>query len=366
MTTPSSPKTIQKAKSEMEKSRSKVTSCETEITNIKAVLRELGSTFEEQKELNSIKILAIKANFLDKIQPNFKIQLSCPTEPKSLIGIYNNKANDNNTVAEFKGVDVTTAKVTFSIEEDSKVLYSSISYDLKPLCEFNVLKDVKEKINELEVMFMPEEKGIKKEDQANNDIKKIYNEERQEKKKDEEANDNGKKIETKVMAINNFKDVVKNDETRDKNNDSEKKEYNDSKLLTPSKTIHATFQIEYYPSRKDKSDILYDMLNNVSSRKATAIDELRKSASLYNKLDKKQFKEEKVIQPGFLKINPKKKPGALSKLKNSFICLYNITVSERSLLRSVLIPCLKNYVIFFGSVWWLHYYGQYLVLPPPV
>merc|ERR1712032_1624536 len=171
-----------------------------------------------------------------------------------------------------------------------------------------------------EVMFMPEEKGIKKEDQANNDKKNVYNEERQEKTKDEEANDNGKEVETKVMAINNLKDVVKNDETIDKNNDSEKKEHNDSKLVTPSKTIHATFQIEYYPSRKDKSDILYDMLNNVSSRKATAIDELRKSASLYNKLDKKQFKEEKVIQPGFLKINPKKKPGALSKLKNSFIC----------------------------------------------
>merc|ERR1712176_1162465 len=35
------------------------------------------------------------------------------------------------------------------------------------------------------------------------------------------------------------------------------------------------FDIIYHPSTKDKIDILYDMLNDVSSRKATAIDELR-------------------------------------------------------------------------------------------
>merc|ERR1712176_1259567 len=43
-------------------------------------------------------------------------------------------------------------------------------------------------------------------------------------------------------------------------------------VLTP--IFSAIFLIEYHPSVKDKRDILYDMLNDVSARKATAIDEL--------------------------------------------------------------------------------------------
>lgn len=154
---------------------------------------------------------------------------------------------------------------------------------------------------------------------------------------------------------------------------TESKEY---QVLAPICSI--SFRIEYNPSVKDERDTLYDMLNDVSTRKAAAIDELRKSASVFNRvkmqsadsitspsIDKKHTSEGNALKPGFL-IQGKKNIGMFTKISTVLMSLYNHTISHDSLLRSFLIPMMKNYFIFLGAVALMHYQGQKLALPSPV
>ena len=134
-------------------------------------------------------------------------------------------------------------------------------------------------------------------------------------------------------------------------------------IETPVCTV--TLKIEFEPSKKDQKDELYDLLNKVSKRKAAAIDKLRKSAAAVSRLaaqDSPSKGDDKAgasqaVKPGFLN-KEKKEPGFFKRL-------YERTIGPNSLFM-MLAPIAKNYVIFFGTVAFMHFQGQQLALPPPV
>jgi len=141
-------------------------------------------------------------------------------------------------------------------------------------------------------------------------------------------------------------------------------------IETPVCTV--TLKVEFEPSKKDQKDELYDMLNKASKKKATAIDKLRKSAAAVSRLSKDETtstsrgssapsgtSRSPAVKAGFLNKKEKKaEPGALRRL-------YERTIGPNSLLRMVF-PVAKNYIVFFGTVLFMHYQGQQLALPPPV
>ena len=133
-----------------------------------------------------------------------------------------------------------------------------------------------------------------------------------------------------------------------------------SAVLTPVCTV--TVMAEFEPSNKDKKDGLYDLLNKASKRKATAIDLLRKSAAAVSRLSKdsltKSDPRPKAVNAGFLNKNSKKEVGVLKKM-------YERTIGPNSFFRMVA-PVAKNYVIFFGTAFLMHFRGQDLALPPPM
>ena len=145
---------------------------------------------------------------------------------------------------------------------------------------------------------------------------------------------------------------------------SPKKEADAAPVIeTPVCTV--TLKIEFEPSKKDQKDELYDLLNKVSKRKAAAIDKLRKSAAAVSRLaaqDSPSKGDDKAgasraVKPGFLN-KEKKEAGFLKRL-------YERTIGPNSLFM-MLAPIAKNYVIFFGTVAFMHFQGQQLALPPPV
>ena len=133
-------------------------------------------------------------------------------------------------------------------------------------------------------------------------------------------------------------------------------------IETPVCTV--TLKIEFEPSKKDQKDGLYDLLNRASKRKAAAIDKLRKSAAAVSRLSAQESPSKgsdqassRAVKPGFL--NKEKKEAGFFKR------LYERTVGPNSLFM-MLAPVAKNYVIFFGTVVFMHFQGQQLALPPPV
>jgi hypothetical protein len=125
-----------------------------------------------------------------------------------------------------------------------------------------------------------------------------------------------------------------------------------------------TLRIEFEPSRKDRKDGLYDLLNKVSKRKAAAIDRLRKSAAAVSRLSAQDSPSKEGDKAGSRAV----KPGFLNKEKKEagfFKRLYERTIGPNSLF-VMIAPIAKNYVIFFGTVAFMHFQGQQLALPPPV
>lgn len=384
---------LEEAKNEMESARLCVSKCEKEISTIKESLRILGNSLEDKMDdSNSLEIAVLKVmNLPEFSKPGFVIQLSSPIESKLLSGLYD-VSRGNECKSVFKGVDINTATLTFSAKDEDIPLGCSIAYEVKPLCEFDVLGDMKKQVKELEVSFLPDGKKFEnKIYDRDNDSKHIelsdVDTNNDEKKSTNKSDHN---IRSKSMDIN----IVENNDEMEKMTESSEKDKGESlsdarisvsptnvmcdskEVLTP--IFSAIFLIEYHPSVKDKRDILYDMLNDVSVRKATAIDELRKSASVVNRLktdcgnstnassvNKKDINGGNVIKPGFL-MKGNKKITMTTKVKSMLMFLYNQTLSQNSFLRSLFIPVMKNYFLFFGSVLLMHYQGHKLALPPPV
>jgi hypothetical protein len=126
----------------------------------------------------------------------------------------------------------------------------------------------------------------------------------------------------------------------------------------------ATLKVTYKPSPKDQREALYEILNQTSQRKATALENLRKitmsreSSTSPNKAAGTVAKP--VVKPGFLN-KKSKEPTRLQKL-------YDRTIGPNSMLVRGFGMALstRNYIIFFGAVAAFHFKGQLLSLPPPV
>jgi hypothetical protein len=129
--------------------------------------------------------------------------------------------------------------------------------------------------------------------------------------------------------------------------------------------------LEYTPSLNERRDALYNKLNEVSKRKAAAIEALRKSAAAVNRARAEQgissdnAEKSTAVKAGFLKKH--KASGSDEKhtpppfLKR----VYEKTFGPQSMLW-VIGPIAKNYVIFFAVSVFFHCKGDLLALPPPV
>jgi len=128
-------------------------------------------------------------------------------------------------------------------------------------------------------------------------------------------------------------------------------------------------RVEFEPSTKDLQEAISDKLNEASKKKALAINRLRQSAAAVSRSAKASdstaadsSSSGAAVKSGFLN---KKTADTKKKEPNFMVRWYEKTLGPNSLMRTVG-PIMKNYVIFFAAVIYMHYRGQDLALPPPV
>ena len=135
-----------------------------------------------------------------------------------------------------------------------------------------------------------------------------------------------------------------------------------------------TLKFVYTPSKKDRREELYELLNQCSQRKSAAVEKLRQSAVAASRQQMAMSASESgggggqelarassqkaAVRAGFLNSKPKKEPSKLFQLYQKYL-------GPQSLLRAIL-PIAQNYVIFGSFVVFMHLKGQLLALPAPV
>jgi len=138
-------------------------------------------------------------------------------------------------------------------------------------------------------------------------------------------------------------------------------------VLLPTCSID--IRVEFNPSPRDEKDALYDLLNKASKKKAKAIDRLRKAAAAMNQAkataatSSTMVTKSDAVKSGFL--NRSTKSSLAKKEPMVLVRWYRKVLGPQSLLR-VVFPLAKNYLLFFGGVFVMHYQGYQLALPPPV
>lgn len=141
-------------------------------------------------------------------------------------------------------------------------------------------------------------------------------------------------------------------------------------LLLPTCTID--IHIEFNPSTKDEKNGLSDLLENASTKKAQAINRLRKAAEAINRVKQSTSetastsmvtKPAGAVKSGFL--NRPNKPSSTKKEPWRMVRWYMRVLGPQSLVR-VAFPVAKNYLMFIGGLFLMHYQGYQLALPPPV
>lgn len=122
-------------------------------------------------------------------------------------------------------------------------------------------------------------------------------------------------------------------------------------------------RICYIPSKKDRREELYEVLNKTTQRKAQAVEKLRRAAVSAARSGPSspsamttRSAASPAVKSGFL--NKKKEPSKI-------MAFYDKHLGPNSILRRVM-PIAKNYVIFFTFATFMHFKGQLLSLPPPV
>jgi len=171
--------------------------------------------------------------------------------------------------------------------------------------------------------------------------------------------------------------------------DEEEKEQESSKLqpstTTPTPTTTTTtsrstsaliptctidIRVEFNSSPSGVKDALYDLLNKASRKKAEAIGRLRKAAEEMNRSKPTSdttstamvTKPETAVKKGFLN-----KTASTSTKKEPMVLVrwYRKYLGPESFAR-VAFPVAKNYLLFFGGLFVMHFQGHQLALPPPV
>eukprot|EP00557_Chaetoceros_sp_GSL56_P009491 CAMPEP_0176490102 /NCGR_PEP_ID=MMETSP0200_2-20121128/7683_1 /TAXON_ID=947934 /ORGANISM="Chaetoceros sp., Strain GSL56" /LENGTH=421 /DNA_ID=CAMNT_0017887369 /DNA_START=60 /DNA_END=1325 /DNA_ORIENTATION=- len=417
---------LDKIKMEVEAARFEVVQAEKEISTVRLALRNLASATaaatastpqdsqetqtqqqqagneEEEENANSLLLSVTKITGLPEgAEPILRIQLSSPIEEQVITKLSDPLDDDDSSsqgyYAKFRGVDTSVATLLVKAWDKDIPLGSSALYDVKPLCEVDVLGGILKKVTHLEVAIVPdsmEEHDIGGGDDVVVDDEDVVDDvEEQEEfqdaksqapseqgkddgdvdaeekgKDDEEKEENTEQATTPESATEEQAETSPDDEkkTNTVDNDSNKK----VPLLLPTCTVH--FRVEYNSSIQEQKDELYKLLDKASKKKAVAVDQLRKSASALNRASNSPGdgaagvvakKQEKAIKPGFLK----KSAGSDAAVKKEFFLKrwYRNTLGPDSLLRNVF-PIVKNYILFFGGVALMHFQGQQLALPPPV
>ena len=337
------------AADKMEISRLEVMECEKEIQSIKNSLKSLniGSVEGEGGSLNTLKVAVHKLKFADdnsSVGCIFKVHLSSPIEERSIVKIHDplDPAADG-SFALFKSVETSNALLTievFSGAEEEK-LGVSAAHDLQHLLEAVKHSGGDGKQSVVVDFAIVSENNV---DESGVD-------------EDEEGTDEGK-----AKADDKTEDGAEKDNAKDIKpaQDSYNEEVKDSKLQLPVCTL--SVHLEYTPSINDKRDALYDKLNEVSKRKAAAIESLRASATAVNRAKMADTDDRKntVVKSGFLN-----KSKAATTPPPFWRRWYEKTIGANSMVW-VVGPIAKNYVVFFAVSAFLHYKGELLALPPPV
>jgi len=327
-------------KSALEKSRLEVMECEKEIQSIKSALKSITSGGGGNNSLN-VSVHKIIASGEDSTAPStFKVHLSSPIEERTITQLFDPlDPTAEGGIVTFEQLETSNALLTieaFSNDGEDDVLVkigTSATHDLLPLCQ-----DID--VNGEKISSTVEIAIVSESSEESSGKPALENKESDE-----------------------WEDAVDEEKGDDAGETTDAAPTKDTKLQLPLCTL--SVQLEYTPSSNEKRDSLYEKLNEVSKRKAAAIEKLRQSAAAVNRVKMAESDEGKgkggnVVKAGFLN---KSKPEA--KAKPFWKRWYEKTIGPQSMLW-VVGPIAKNYIIFIGCSVFFHYKGDLLALPPPV
>lgn len=341
-------------KSALEASRLDVMDCEKEIQSIKSALKSLTSGSGVESSMNSLQVSVHKIDAINGedtkksvFHPStFKVHLSSPIEERTITQLFDPlDPTAEGGIVKFERLETSNALLTieaFCNNGDDDILVkvgTSAAHDLLPLCQdLDVNGDKISSTVEIAIVSESVESSAKPslESKESDEWEDAVDEE-----KDEGAGA------TKEGVVNS----------------EESKTTSSAKLQLPLCIL--SVQLEYTPSANDKRDSLYEKLNEVSKRKAAAIEKLRRSAAAVNRAktaesDDGKGKGGNLVKAGFLnKSRPDTKAVPVWKR------WYEKTIGPQSFLW-IFGPIAKNYVIFIGCSVFFHLKGDLLALPPPV
>jgi hypothetical protein len=381
----------------MESSRLEVMQCEKEITSIKESLRALNieaNAASGNVSVNSLKVSIHKVSSTEEGGPtSFKIHLSSPIESHDIGKVHDPLDPDaEGSFANFTSVETSNALVTIEAFVGEEKIGVSAAHDLLPLVEgmkaggdgsksctvdFAIVAEDGEHVGDVDATEDNNgEDAGEKEPAADSSEAAADNVESEDTASGEETEAaTGKEEEGETEKSDEPADES-NDETFEDAKEEPEETADDTKpaqdasnegvaeqkIQVPVCTL--SVHLEYTPSLDYKRDELYDQLNEVSKRKAAAIESLRKSASAVNraKMEEAEDKKSTVVKSGFLN---KSKPAAVKTPPPFWKRWYDKTIGPKSMLW-VVGPVAKNYVIFFGVTTFFYYKGDLLALPPPV
>ncbi len=260
----------------------------------------------------------------DSAKPIIHLQLSSPIEEGTLSQLFDPLNNDpapEGSIVSFQGVETSNATLTISAKDMDIPLGSSTPHDLATICGINPMEVKDEYVTELPVAIVAESESSG------------------EALATAESTEESKSDSTPATVM--------------------------VEPIVPLCTI--TLKITYKPSPKDQREELYEILNKTSQRKATALENLRKSSMALTRAGGESSSKgsnttlaKPSVKPGFLN-KKQKEPTRVEKL-------YERTIGPNSLLRKGFgfVVVTRNYFIFFGAISLFHFKGQMLALPPPV
>ena len=427
------------AREAMESSRLEVMQCEQEIQSIKNALKSLatstgGATMNSLRV--SVQKVSMPSSALDDDEDGtparFKIHLSSPMEERLVTKLFDPiDPTAEGSFATFEQIEASNALVTVEAFSGSggddecgegNKLGVSAAHDLLPLCEgaekktlvveFAIVseegatvtavtdttekkdvtadetdeggdeaakegaddfEDAVEEIKETKSEKAEAAEEVKAEETENAESKDEDEEEavetpvEEDKAKEEPSAESPTEEEAAETPSNEEAATAPADKT------AEPPPVSETKLQLPICTL--SIQLEYTPSPIDKRDFLYDQLNEVSKRKAAAIEKLRQSATAMSRAKatsanaeggEEKGEKSQVVKAGFLnKPSAVVSGGAAPSQPPFWKRLYEKSLGPSSLLW-VIGPVAKNYILFLGVSLLFHYKGDLLALPPPV
>lgn len=178
---------LDRIKMEVEAARLEVVQAEKDISGIKVALRSVAAKVprrgapggDDEDSSNSLLVSAIKVTGLpESATPSFHIQLSSPIEEKVITQLSDPlDPKKENSFAEFKGVETSVATLVVRAFDADILLGSSALYDVKPICNIDVLKGGFKKVSTLDIAIVPDEADEEDEGEVFLDAKSTVDEE---------------------------------------------------------------------------------------------------------------------------------------------------------------------------------------------